>query len=72
MLQMGLSVVYIGIMAGVSLFWEGSRVALLTYLLILLPLAFGTIYSALLRGIERMELHAVYLLAGALFTTKAP
>lgn len=66
LLQLALSAGYIAVIVIASLFWEGSRTALVVYLLILLPLALGTIYSALLRGVEKMALHAAYTLAGAL------
>ncbi|MEM8860854.1 MAG: oligosaccharide flippase family protein, partial [Chloroflexota bacterium] len=45
-LQLGLSVAYIFLLATASLFWETPRAPLVVYLLILLPLAFGTVFSA--------------------------
>lgn len=68
-LQLALSAGYIFILTIASLFWETPRPPLVVYLLILLPLAFGTVFSAILRGLERMELHTLYTLTQAVLQT---
>ena len=68
-LQLALSGVYIAILWLIAMFLDETAVSLRIYLLILIPLAFGTIYSAILRGAERMELHLAYVLTGAFLQT---
>ncbi len=65
-LQLGFSALYIFIIAIGSLFWQTPQAPLIVYLLILLPLAFGTVFSAILRGLERMDLHTAYTLTQAI------
>ena len=65
LLQLGLSVGYIVAIAAASTFWKTPRAPLILYLLILLPLAFGTVFSAILRGLERMGRHTAYTLTQA-------
>ena len=69
LLQLALSLVYMIVLAAISLAWEVPRTPLLLYLLTLIPLAFGTIYSAILRGRERMDLYTGYTFLGALLQT---
>jgi len=65
--QLLLSAVYIAIVLALSFWWDVPRLALLFFLLTLVPLAFATVYSAILRGLERMDLHAIYALCAAVF-----
>ncbi len=68
-LQLAFSALYILVIGIGSLFWQTPQVPLIVYLLILLPLAFGTVFSAILRGLERMDLHAIYTLTQAILQT---
>ena len=65
-MQLGLSVAYITAVFFPSLTWATPQTPLWLYLLTLIPLAYGSIYSAILRGRERMDLHMVYNLSAML------
>lgn len=72
-LQLGLSALFVLGVLLLSPLLGGQKpetlVALRLYSLSLLPLAFATAYSAVLRGFERMDLYLVYVLGTAVAQT---
>ncbi|MBI3176827.1 MAG: oligosaccharide flippase family protein [Chloroflexi bacterium] len=72
-LQLALSVLWIGSVMGIGFVFPAvlpaARLPLIVYLLSLFPLAFYTVFSALLRAFERMELFLALNLLTALLQT---
>ncbi len=72
-LQIGLSLVFIlavgAAAVGLPLESAEARLALFAASLSLIPLAFSTVASAILRGFERMDLYLLFLLLTALLQT---